>query len=178
MALTFFTSDTHFGHFNIIKYCDRPFKTLFEMNQKIINRWNERIKPEDTVYFLGDFCFKTSPGGNQGEGVAVHPNVYLAQLNGNKQFIAGNHDSHNALNVKTQFMVCEFGGIRVKLVHKPEHADSQYPLNICGHVHNAWQTKALGNKSLIINCGLELNDYYPYSLDEIMGIYSKWKNKN
>ena len=57
------TSDYHFSHFNIISYCDRPFKTAEEMNKIIIRRHNERVKPDDTVFFLGDFIFK---GGKVG----------------------------------------------------------------------------------------------------------------
>ena len=48
------TSDYHFSHANIIKYCDRPFESVEEMNEAIIKRHNERVKPEDTVFFLGD----------------------------------------------------------------------------------------------------------------------------
>jgi len=57
------TSDYHFSHFNIIRYCNRPFKTVEEMNETIIRKHNERVKPKDTVFFLGDFIFK---GGKEG----------------------------------------------------------------------------------------------------------------
>ena len=56
-------SDYHFSHANIITYCNRPFKTVEEMNETIIERHNERVNPEDTVFFLGDFIFK---GGKEG----------------------------------------------------------------------------------------------------------------
>ena len=51
-------SDYHFSHHNIIRYCGRPFKDIEEMNATIIARHNERVKPDDTVFFLGDFVFK------------------------------------------------------------------------------------------------------------------------
>jgi len=57
------TSDYHFSHANIIKYCGRPFETVEEMSETIIRKHNERVKPEDTAFFLGDFIFK---GGNEG----------------------------------------------------------------------------------------------------------------
>lgn len=53
----FVCSDTHFGHFNIIKYCDRPFASAEEMDEAMITRWNSRVTNDDTVYFLGDFAF-------------------------------------------------------------------------------------------------------------------------
>jgi len=60
------------------------------MNEEIIRRWNERVKPEDTVFFLGDFCFKS--GSDRGEGEPVKAQEYIKQLNGNIIFIKGNHD--------------------------------------------------------------------------------------
>jgi calcineurin-like phosphoesterase family protein len=52
----FFTSDTHFNHKNIIKLCNRPFTSIEEMNEKIIENWNNIVKPEDIVWHLGDFA--------------------------------------------------------------------------------------------------------------------------
>jgi calcineurin-like phosphoesterase family protein len=77
--MIWFTSDTHFGHKNIIKYCNRPFKDVEQMNRTLIENWNARVAEGDTVYFLGDFCF-----GNH--------EVYEAELNGNIMFIKGSHD--------------------------------------------------------------------------------------
>lgn len=80
-----FTSDTHFYHENIIRFCDRPFKTVEEMNQALIDRWNSVVKPDDTVFHLGDFCW----GGSAAwEGI-------LQQLNGHIHLIIGNHDVKN-----------------------------------------------------------------------------------
>lgn len=53
----FVTSDTHFGHANIIKYCDRPFASIAEMDEALIQRWNSRVTNKDVVYHLGDFAF-------------------------------------------------------------------------------------------------------------------------
>jgi len=86
------TSDYHFSHFNIIRYCKRPFETAEEMNETIIKRHNERVKPDDTVFFLGDFIFK---GGNEG-GVDKY-RQFEKRLNGKFIFIKGNHDRHNSL---------------------------------------------------------------------------------
>ncbi len=53
---TWFTSDHHFGHENIIRFCGRPFKSLGEMNYEMTRRWNLVVEPGDTVYYLGDFA--------------------------------------------------------------------------------------------------------------------------
>lgn len=81
MSNIFFTSDTHFGHTNILQFCNRPFHSVQEMNEALINNWNNVVRPEDTVYHLGDFAF----GGSQ------LWNDVLSKLNGHIYLILGNH---------------------------------------------------------------------------------------
>lgn len=81
----FFTSDTHFGHKNIIKYCKRPFESVEEMNEKLIKNWNSVVGPDDIVFHLGDFVFGGSKLWND----------VLDRLNGKIYLIIGNHDEHN-----------------------------------------------------------------------------------
>ena len=78
----FFISDTHFGHENIIRMCRRPFASVAEMDEALVARWNERVGAADTIYHLGDFCYRNSRGAD----------TYLRQLNGQIHLIAGNHD--------------------------------------------------------------------------------------
>lgn len=80
-----FTSDTHFFHDNIIRFCDRPFASVEEMNEAIIKAWNDVIQPEDTVFHLGDFCW-----GGSAAWVDI-----LKRLNGHIHLIVGNHDVKN-----------------------------------------------------------------------------------
>lgn len=77
----FFTSDLHFGHANIIKYCKRPFEDLHSMNKHMTKVWNETVTPEDTVYVVGDFALS-----------ARYNKEVLPLLNGTKILIVGNHD--------------------------------------------------------------------------------------
>ena len=79
---TFFTSDTHYGHDNVRRYSNRPYVSCEEMNEALITNHNAVVRPQDTVWFLGDFSFQKAP-----ELLAT-----LKRLNGHKQLILGNHD--------------------------------------------------------------------------------------
>lgn len=59
MAKVFFTSDLHFGHENVIRFDNRPFETVEEMDAELIRRWNARVGKGDLVYVLGDMIWKT-----------------------------------------------------------------------------------------------------------------------
>ena len=77
-----FTSDTHWNHANIIKYCKRPFANVEEMDDALISNWNAVVDKGDHVYHLGDFCWGKRDGWIK----------YLKLLNGNIHIIKGNHD--------------------------------------------------------------------------------------
>jgi calcineurin-like phosphoesterase family protein len=88
----FFTSDTHFGHANIIKFCDRPFRDVDHMDEQLIGNWNSIVQPEDTVWHLGD--------------VALGPRERwasrLGRLNGHIFLVPGNHDRCSPVMAKNQ----------------------------------------------------------------------------
>lgn len=86
MAL-FFSSDHHFGHANIIRYCERPFDSAEAMDKELIERWNAVVSRDDTVFYLGDFTFS---------GLSRLPSLTRA-LNGRKLIIPGNHDPLSSL---------------------------------------------------------------------------------
>ena len=81
----FFTSDTHFYHGNIIRFCNRPFKSVEMMNETIISNWNNTVGQDDIVFHLGDFCL----------GGSAEWNKILDRLNGKIYLIMGNHDLKN-----------------------------------------------------------------------------------
>lgn len=83
----FFTSDTHFCHRNIIKYCNRPFSSTKDMNDSLVENWNKVVSPNDIVFHLGDFCF----------GDRKTWRKYCQKLNGIKYLIQGNHDRENEI---------------------------------------------------------------------------------
>lgn len=88
MSKVFYTSDTHFGHANIIKYCDRPFSGTQEMDEVMIAQWNNTVGIEDTVFILGDYAM-----GDRQKGLQ-----YLRRMNGTKVLINGNHDRLSPVN--------------------------------------------------------------------------------
>lgn len=93
--MVYFTADLHLGHENIIHHCSRPFRTVEEMDRALIDAWNKRVGPEDTVYILGDLMFSCKD-----------PAGYLRQLAGKKHLILGNHDAVWMKRLKKQSRAC------------------------------------------------------------------------
>lgn len=83
----FFTSDIHFYHINIIEYCKRPFNSVHEMNEEIIQRWNQRVPHDGIVFIIGDVAL-----GGKGSSIGL-ANI-LSRLNGRLFLIPGNHDDY------------------------------------------------------------------------------------
>jgi calcineurin-like phosphoesterase family protein len=83
--MKYYISDLHFDHANMLKFEPeaRPFRNVDEMNRVLIQKWNNKVKPTDEVYILGDFCF---------DNTGYKANSFLEQLNGTKYMIKGNHD--------------------------------------------------------------------------------------
>ena len=79
---TFFTSDSHFGHDNIIRHCKRPFQDGAQMDRALMDAWNSVVRPGDVVYHLGDFSLRP----------AETIQGLLKKLHGTKHLIVGNHD--------------------------------------------------------------------------------------
>jgi len=146
----FFTSDTHFGHKNILKYTNRPFKSVEEMDEELIRRWNATVTPDDTVIHLGDFSLK----GNV--------NKYLKQLNGNIIWIGGNHDSKPII----RDMIIEHGGKSWHLAHDPQDCESEF--NLHGHVHTEWKVKIQKNGRVFVNVGVDQWDFQPITIKQIL----------
>ena len=149
---TYIISDTHFNHYNIIKYCDRPFKTVEEMNQTIINNWNEIVKPDDIVWHLGDIGL--------GSKDKVAPLV--KRLNGRKRLIKGNHD--NLADSTYREMGFEYVSKypivlgNYILSHHPLVPAPPY-INLYGHVHD----KTVDTEYSKCVC-VEVTDYKPIEL--------------
>jgi calcineurin-like phosphoesterase family protein len=183
MAELFITSDTHFGHANIIKYTGRPFKDVYHMDTELIRRWNERVAPEDTVIHLGDFCFKNSPGGKEGEGTVNPARHYTDQLNGKIIPIKGNHDKNNSFNTHITGLEISFGKYLFWATHRPDDCDFAYKINLVGHVHDKWQYRTYWNTSnmkniLLINVGVDQHNFYPLKMTQVLQLIARIKRND
>jgi calcineurin-like phosphoesterase family protein len=158
---TLFTADSHFGHANIIKHCDRPFADVDEMDRYLIDMWRSVVAPNDTVYFLGDFANWRLP--------ATKIREYFDALTGDVHLIAGNHD-HEATRQMPWASVSERTAITVDgttliLDHYAMRVwnKSRYgALQLHGHSHGA-----LPGNSQQIDVGVDVFGFMPIALPEI-----------
>lgn len=162
MCNAWFTSDTHFGHRNIITYANRPFASVEEMDEALVDRWNERVRPGDLVYFLGDFTMRR----------AVVAREILSRLHGEIHAVRGNHD-RSACAIRDRFasfqdyLQVTVGGQVIVCFH--------YAMRIWDKAHRgAWHLYGHSHGSLpddpharSMDVGVDCNDYYPFSFDEI-----------
>lgn len=145
----FIISDTHFFHKNIIKYCNRPFKTYQEMNEFMIKKWNEKVSKEDMVIHLGDFCLY---GKHKVKEIRD-------QLNGTIILIKGNHDNYNMEDLG--FLIVR-GTLQIGnliLSHRPllvEEIPEGF-INIHGHIHHKDSYNG-------VNVSVEKTKYEPIKL--------------
>jgi calcineurin-like phosphoesterase family protein len=147
-----FSSDYHFEHANIIKYCKRPFEDVNEMRREIICRHNEVVKKTDLVFCLGDISFN-------------HSLDHLHKMNGTFIIIKGNHDDKNVKKISPKEMILSYYKVRLLLVHKPLSIYGNFDLNVCGHVHEKWKYREDINA---LNVGVDVWDFYPVPLDEVL----------
>jgi calcineurin-like phosphoesterase family protein len=132
----FFTADTHWGHANVIEYCDRPWPDVAAMNAGLIERWNSRVQPNDTVYHLGDFGF--------GKPAFLH--TILDQLNGDITLIEGNHDRQN---LKGGYIRDRFKAIHSYLELKVIEDDGFVRrVSMCHYESPTWRGKQKGHYRL------------------------------
>jgi calcineurin-like phosphoesterase family protein len=169
----YFTSDAHFGHENIIKYCKRPFKNIKEMDETIIKNWNSKVKLGDIVFYVGDFCLsKSSEAPNSRKDAFEY---YRSQLNGDIIFFRGNHDGNNKCKSIIESIVINHGGKRIYLTHNPKFAKEDFHWNFCGHTHgNQGKIRKLGKKSTIIDLSVDCWNFTPVDINEINQAYSEW----
>lgn len=164
------TSDTHYNHARIIEFIDyngnrtRTFDTVQQMNECLLDHWNDRVKPGDIVYHLGDVMF----------GDKEYFQTMWPKFNGSKRLIVGNHDDIKYLSsgsfFKKVMMWRMFPEHNILLSHVPLHPSSLFRgknsdapmLNIHGHIHTMDSPEGPYR-----NVCVEKTNYYPIELEEL-----------
>jgi calcineurin-like phosphoesterase family protein len=170
---TFATSDEHYGHRNVIKYCGRPFANEKEMDKVFIHNYNTTVNEDSIVFHIGDFSMMSSSRVQYFEKLAEK----LRPVRG-RHLILGNHDSLNAFRyveiglfttVHTTFWFDTPEGYRFVLAHDPAvyQAAIKDSIMLCGHVHDLFRT--LPNEKLV-NVGVDLWDFKPVSFSTILNL--------
>ena len=179
----FFISDTHFGHENIIRFCNRPFKDTKEMDEALIKNWNSVVGPDDTIFHLGDFAF----GGSQ------LWNDTLQRLDGHKILIIGNHDVRNLRQGYMRWFDAVLPQAQLQIDNRAVYLN-HYPFlcyggsyrgekgavyQLFGHVHSGPNSTGLDSNRLKhcfpyqYDVGVDNNDFTPVSWEKIKEIISK-----
>lgn len=190
-----FTSDFHFGHENIIKFCNRPCVDVEHMNQYLVRNYNNLVDDDDLCYILGDFAFANSK-------TISH---ILKSMKGRKILIRGNHDRGTMDKYPFEFvfdeLVLTYKGIRFRLSHYPYFVDEyeksfgsdlRYACKrpvyrpgevlLHGHTHLApkdikrcedviWSSSRYGDsmsKKISLDVGVDGHNWCPWQIDEII----------
>ena len=158
--MNYYTSDLHFGHKNIIKYCNRPFKTTEEMDDHILEKF-QHIREDDNLYILGDFAFHQN---RKSMSKLFH------SIPGKKHLILGNHDERIVkampwASMELMMEVMDGNKNRLTLCHYPMktwNGARAGQFHLFGHVHDSWK-----GTRIAINVGVDVWDFYPVTLEDI-----------
>lgn len=192
--MKYFTSDTHFGHANVIDYCKRPFANVLEMNHVMLSRLQQTLTDDDDLYFLGDW--------------SMHQKYYSllkAVPCRHFYFVLGNHDKAGKLAQQVDLdalesrltiakkMTTKIGDQDFFLVHRPVMASDNVP-TLCGHVHEKWRVQPAGVeiseykyrdvqapkllKQPVLNVGVDQHDFWPISEVEVVALVAQISGKS
>lgn len=180
---SYYIADTHFGHANIIRFCDRPFDSVEQMNAWLIESWNARVADDDDVYVIGDFAYRS----------ATSVKSIVEQLAGRKHLVVGNHDVKWMKTCVPEDLFAEIGHAlynvdeknrRIWMCHYPcmtwpgSRYESSY--HVYGHIHNDkpetfWPLLRTYGRAL--NAGVEVNGYMPVTLEELIVNNERWRKE-
>lgn len=187
MSKKFYIADWHYGHKNVLAFDNRPFKSVEEMNEALIENWNSVVSAGDMVYILGDmFWIKSN------EAASI-----MDRLNGQKILIKGNHDRFHDSRFAgkfakvTEYLEVEDGEHKIVLCHYPipcykNHFYGWY--HFYGHVHNSFESNMMEHQRYLmeelythpcnmINVGAMMPwmGYTPRTFEQITGGYLDYK---
>ena len=169
--MIWFTSDEHYGHKNMLTYEDRPFDNVDILKSELIDRSNAVVKPNDEVWHIGDFSMFGRERPEYFKGI-------LSRLNGRHHLVLGNHDRLKPFtyvrlgfaSVHTAMQLPNIDDYRIILAHDPATyvAMSKDTVLLCGHVHSLFSD--LLPKERVINVGVDVRNFTPISIEEIIDI--------
>jgi calcineurin-like phosphoesterase family protein len=176
--MKFFTSDFHFNHTNILALCNRPFNDVEEMNETLIKNWNDVVKKNDEVFYLGDW----------GLGHTVHKDKIkeqLFRLKGTIHFIVGNHDKEILQHCANRFASITHlkttnifdnrskKSVKVVMCHYPMlEWDGAYKgsIHLFGHCHGNLNKMFWKKGTKRHDVGVDVNEFKPLSEDDVLRI--------
>lgn len=175
----YFTSDSHFSHYNICRYCNRPFASRSDMDNTLINNWNSVVPEDGIVVHCGDFMLSH-------DGDIKDYMKYLYRLNGRVLLIRGNHDRVELAQSNDKLInVVDMANI---VTPDAKLFASHYPClafngdyQVFGHIHTLSNGKCTGSDGYVTelqlknqyDVGVDQNGYTPVSFDELMKIFKK-----
>lgn len=183
MSKNFYIADLHFGHFNIIRYDNRPFVTANEMDNVLIANWNRVVSDDDYVWILGDISWH-----NESKTINI-----FKQLKGHKMLVKGNHDKISNTLAKCFNRIVDYaefndGKEKVVMSHYPMpfwNGQFRDTIHLYGHVHNSHQwniceswinearaLQAIPMRMYNVGCMMDWMNYTPRTLDEIIAGYN------
>ena len=177
--MIYYISDTHFRDQKIFDKCKRPFKSIEEMEEKIISKWNQKVSDEDTIYVLGDIGKDDDPSTID----------IFNKLKGHKHLIVGNHDHNMLEDIKKSnlFESIKFidlildGDNKVCLCHYPLMDWMEFNrdgLLVYGHIHNKTENNGYAYKLMKVyyknlkayNAGVDVIGFEPRTLKELINL--------
>ncbi len=183
--MIYFTADLHLGHKNILELCNRPFQTIEEMDQTLIDNWNKKVTNADTVYIVGDLIYKAEDYEN-----------YLSKLKGKKVLILGNHDNGWIDKIDKEKYFVKVSNLieqslenrMVTLCHYPmlewrnsrKVGSTKLGYLIHGHIHNRTTLPdylPVLRAQNALNAGVDINNYEPVTFKELLENNLAFKEK-
>ncbi len=180
--MLWFSSDSHFGHANIIKHCNRPFDNVEQMNSSLIDNINLLVQPNDTLYYLGDFAFREEK-----------PTFYREKINcKNIILIIGNHDPITKQGKPNMKHLECFSEVHEMLYVRQKINGEKQGIVLCHYAMRTWRGSGRGtwqlyghshgtlednNYSLSFDVGVDCHNFMPINLDQVSEIMAKkqWK---
>lgn len=168
--MIFFTPDLHLGHENCIRLCNRPFSSIEEMDETLIENWNHKVTGKDTVYILGDLIYRSQKP----------PEEYLRRLRGKKHLILGNHDRGWIRSCQMERFFESVNNLLYVADGKRQYTLCHYPMMswphimrcymVFGHIHgntDADYWPLIQGNERMLNAGVDVNHFEPVTFEEM-----------